>query len=509
MKLTQQLTPASRFVITLLCAFLGSIPVSRAYAAAATPAVATPVEWVDVSAHLPFKSNAIAIDRTTGDVYALPWESGLWKSTDHAATFTRIDGGFMSKGGAESSDCMDMNPAGHGLACFIIYGSSGITLDAGKTWEAFSQSHMDFGVVDWSDPQARSIMASNHESGFTTVLSRDRGKTWRTIGKGYQTLGIPDSTTLLIGDGASIKRSVDDGATWTTVSNFAPTGNLMRTFKGRTYCLTSAGLAISADAGLTWTIPGSPVHGNCALMIGRDEHQLVAASRPFDGFWQSEDGGVTWQRLVDHPPPGFNTLNPPNAWFRGYGFDPNAGIYYANGRGQSIFTLRLKPSKADENLAERLLGEIAKTPDDASPESFKARIKVYVGTAGLFLNAEQRAHIDAWVAPVREDVVAHQGAVRLALAQQPIRKDFSKILAEHAKPYRGTALDSWFHDAGTVVAITSAVATFEAAPIAGSTRDQRKNFVEQVESVRRQVSTREFLALIDALAARARTKAAL
>src|SRR6476469_4031475 len=86
-------------------------------------------------------TGGVTVDRTSGDVYVVVTGKeifkekgqGVWKSTDQGSTFSRVDSGVIS-GRCETGYGLCQDPNGRRLYCFMLDGSSGFTLDGGKSW---------------------------------------------------------------------------------------------------------------------------------------------------------------------------------------------------------------------------------------------------------------------------------------------------------------------------------------------------------------------------------------
>ena len=89
-----------------------------------------------------------------------------------------------------------MDPDGRRLFCFMIYGSSAMTLDGGKSWMKSKVSHLDFGWVDWDDTGKR-VLALRHEAGGMLTTSDDGGATWKDLEKGFNGCGVFDRKTFV------------------------------------------------------------------------------------------------------------------------------------------------------------------------------------------------------------------------------------------------------------------------------------------------------------------------
>ena len=274
----------------------------------------------------PGATAGITVDRASGEVFVVICDQGLWKSADQGATFARVDKKAIG-GRCETGFALDADPAGKRLMCFMIYGASALTSDGGATWSASTLSHLDFGAVDWSTASATTMISVKHESGDEGVLTKDAGKTWASLGKGFKQVGIFPGGVLMAGKGDGIQRSEDGGATWTKVAAFKPAGLTMRTYNGVGYWTTADGVQTSRDAGRTWAMLGAPVKAYYGPYLGKAAGHLVVVGK--DGISETSDAGATWT-IVAPLPPGFTVgfTGPNFAW------DAQAGIFYASSMGK-------------------------------------------------------------------------------------------------------------------------------------------------------------------------------
>jgi photosystem II stability/assembly factor-like uncharacterized protein len=273
----------------------------------------------------------VVVDRASGDVFMVVNDQGLWRSGDHGATFARCDGSTIG-GRCETGWALQADPAGKRLACFMIYGDSGMTTDGGKTWSKFKTSHLDFGGVDWADTGKR-LLAIRHESGGLLTTSEDGGATWKDLEKGFSGCGVLDRTTFVATKekAAGIFRSTDTGATWTQVSGDRPTAGVPVIFEGAAYWPTGKGVLVSHDKGATWTTLGAAVEATHGPLFDSALHFVVVGK---SGFSETKDGGQTWQNAALLPA-GFGTgrVGPNYAW------DPRADIFYASTMTKPTFKL--------------------------------------------------------------------------------------------------------------------------------------------------------------------------
>lgn len=298
-------------------------------------AAGTKIPW-------PGQTSGVTCDRVTGQVYIEVAGVGLWTSTDHGATFTRLAGSPVG-GRCEYGYALNFDPAGHRLACFMLDGKGGLTLDGGKTWSTFADvgRNWDYGAVDWSDPAARTMFLVRHESGGELYLTTDAGASWKKIGTRPQVLAVAifDDHTLALSEGDGILRSTDAGQTWTRVADQHPVGRVAVPFQGATYWLAKEGLLVTRDKGATWQTIGTPSGAGWGPLFGADAQHLIVADPK--GFLRTADGGATWQRVADLPPnKEFASADPGH--FLCIAWDPQANILYASRMANPTYKLQLK-----------------------------------------------------------------------------------------------------------------------------------------------------------------------
>jgi len=279
----------------------------------------------------PGATGGITVDRTNGDVYMVVCDNGLWKSSDKGANFERIDGGKIG-GRCETGFALEMDPAGKRMMCFMIYGASALLTDSGKTFAPSKLSHLDFGTVDWSEPEAKTMIAFKHEAGGEVFVTKDAGATWTSVGKGFKSIGLFDANSLVASKGEGIVRSTDGGTTWTKVSDIAPVGLALRVMNGTGHWLSAKGMLVSKDKGATWTVSGTPVKAFAGPFFGKDANHWIVAAK--DGLQESTDAGATWTTVCPLP-----TGYPAGIVGPNFGYDPTANILYAACMGKPAYKL--------------------------------------------------------------------------------------------------------------------------------------------------------------------------
>lgn len=283
----------------------------------------------------PGKTAGIAVDRVTGDVFMVVPDQGIWRSNDHGESFRRVDGGKIG-GRCETGFALNLDPKGKRLACFMLDGPSGYTLDGGDTWTGMKGNGRgwDTGSVDWSAREPVHIFALRHECGGEIYTSGDMGRSWELKGKAFASVGIFDGKTFVATKEKKkeIFRTADGGDNWEKVSELQPAGRDIRIFDSAAYWTSPEGLLVSKDAGRTWTVQGTAVECSFGPYFGKDRNHIVVVGKK--GWFETRDGGKRWDRVAPLPP-RFGVSIP--GWFLNFGWDPNADIFYASRMGEPAY----------------------------------------------------------------------------------------------------------------------------------------------------------------------------
>ncbi len=274
----------------------------------------------------PGLTGGVGVDPTNGDVYMMVCDNGLWKSTDQGKNFERVDGGAIG-GRCETGFALDIDPAGKRLACFPVYGPAALSLDTGKSWQRSAAQHVDCIAVAWADLAMLSI---KHESGGEMIYSPDSGKSWKSLGKGFDGVGLFDAKTLVaFKTKGGILRSTDGGANWTSASEFQPTGKAMRVHDGVGYWIGDKGVLVSRDKGANWELLGSPVSCAVGPYFGKDDKHLIVFGK--QGAMETTDAGKTWKAAAPLPS-GID-----GNYMCNFGWDPARDIFYVSKMAQPTF----------------------------------------------------------------------------------------------------------------------------------------------------------------------------
>ena len=336
---------------------------------------ASAAEWVNISDPLmakltaegkkpawPGQTAGIAVDRTTGNLFVVVAGLGLYKSTDHGATFARCDDGKVG-GRCETASALNLDPATSRMACFMLDGKCGMSLDGGESWQPFKDvgRNWDYAAVDWTVEKPQVIYAARHESGGETYVSTDAGASWTMLAKDKAfdpqgALGVVDANIFLTSKGDGLHRSTDQGKTWSKVSDFTPVSRVMQTFNGAHYFFATnpidpadtkkrkpatyeSFLIVSRDKGQTWTRQGTMTDAAWGPYFGKDEKHLITVGKK-SVILESTDAGQTWKEVIALPKKGFDTNR--QGWFTNIAYDPRADIFYISRMGQPAFKYERK-----------------------------------------------------------------------------------------------------------------------------------------------------------------------
>ena len=290
--------------------------------------------WTPTGTGIPARVDALALTTnylwagTTAGVYrsangGSSWESfnaGLSNvrvarvvtsgSSAYATTFDGSSGFYSSTDGCAS---WTGAPSLVGKAFTVIAASGGTVLFSGSG--GLYRSTDGGATVTPLTPPKTFVSLAAVGSNFLAVTngppvalyrSTDSGATWVPYGSGFPTSASGNITpfavngnTLVVALGGVVSRSLDSGATWTT-GTVVPWRELQRRllspatrFWPRRLSALLQGFYQSNDLGVTWTRAGSgPAQPRDIAVSGS---RLLAGAT--DGAYTSADGGVTWSRF--------------------------------------------------------------------------------------------------------------------------------------------------------------------------------------------------------------------
>jgi hypothetical protein len=279
-------------------------------------------EWSAVTADL-LKSEktgfgglcGVVVDHQTGEVFVNLSDRGTFHSTDRGQTWKRVSE-TQPKGRTETPGCWSLDPTGKTsrMVTALVYGSPiSVSDDRAATWKAMDakSGHVDWCAVDWTDPELRFVLALKHEAGGLLLASRDGGKSFTDVGKGYGTGWVFDNKTAVVAQAKSkeqpvphLMRTIDGGVTFESCGQFNPVGTnsaqaLPKWHDGALYWLVDGGLISTTDKGKTWSKVGEIKEAQYGPVFGRNAKHLFVLTKA--GPVESTDGGATWSPPVAPP----------------------------------------------------------------------------------------------------------------------------------------------------------------------------------------------------------------
>ena len=237
---------------------------------------------------------AIAVDPTTGYVYAGTSGSGLFRSIDNGSTWTAINNGLASTG--------VYSIAFSGSHIFAGTSGDGIFLstDNGDNWTAINNGLTGYEI----GVKAILVNGSNIYAGAGSgiFLSTDNGSSWTDIAQisGYSYYinsfalsgtdifaGTTNGGVLLSVDGGSNWDEMNNGITNKQVNAIAVSGSHI--FAGT----EQDGVYLSVDNALSWTTINNGLPSLKVTTLAIDGANIYAGTER-DGIFQSTDNGTTW-----------------------------------------------------------------------------------------------------------------------------------------------------------------------------------------------------------------------
>ncbi len=216
---------------------------------------------------------------STGAIYYGATKGGLWKTTDNGTDWTSMSDTWKTLDlNGVAVDPINPNTvyAGTGTPAAGVGGGAdenGVGVykseDGGLNWTLLSGSPKVVTNQMEVNPASSNLVYLAYSGGVS--LSDDSGATWKTVVSlgGYSSIVFDphDPAVVYAAGGTSIEKSIDSGHTWASTPSGYPNGTYMvlgmsGTSSDSIYLSTGDGegtLALSTDAGNTWTIQSSTV----------------------------------------------------------------------------------------------------------------------------------------------------------------------------------------------------------------------------------------------------------
>jgi hypothetical protein len=311
------------------------------------PALAAAADWEPTTEEL-LKSEktgfgglcGIIVDHATGAVFIDLSDRGLYRSTDQGKTW-KPTAEKLLKGRTEWPGCLMLDPTAKSkrMVSALVYGAPiAVSADEGKTWDLMNakSSHIDWCAVDWSDSDLKFVLALKHESGDLLIVSRDGGKSFEDVGKGYGPAWVFDTKTAVVAETKTKDRPkpkllrTDDAG-----KSFKPCGNYstkaLPKWRGNTlFWVVDGAVIASTDKGESWKNLGDLEDGRFGPIFGKDDSHMFVLTGA--GIVESTDGGATWSKPLELPKEvkGGGALT----WIE---YDPKSDILYTMKMGSQLY----------------------------------------------------------------------------------------------------------------------------------------------------------------------------
>jgi hypothetical protein len=311
------------------------------------PALSPAADWVPVTKELLSSEKTgfgglcgVLVDHATGTIFIDLSDRGLYRSTDQGKSWKPTTEKLL-KGRTEWPGCLMLDPTAKSkrLVSAFVYGVPiAVSDDEGKTWDFMNarSSHIDWCAVDWSDPGLKFILALKHESGDLLIVSRDGGKSFEDVGKGFGPAWVFDTKTAVVAETKTkdrpkprLLRTEDAAKTFQPCGEYT-TRALPRWRGNSLYWVVDGALIASTDKGKSWKNLGALKDGRYGPIFGKDDSQMFILTGA--GIIESTDGGARWSKPLELPKEvkGGSVLT----WIE---YDPNLHILYAMKMGSQLY----------------------------------------------------------------------------------------------------------------------------------------------------------------------------
>jgi photosystem II stability/assembly factor-like uncharacterized protein len=285
--------------------------------------------------------SGVVVDRATGHLFIDVSDRGVFRSLDQGRTWQRHGPGPF-KGRTETPGCFQIDPTQKSKQ-FVLPTVYGGPIAVGSTEEGKlrqmhpKSNHVDWCAVDWTDAELKFVVALKHESGGLLLLSRDGGRSFAEVGKGYGPAWVFDADTAVVALAAGkdrrggIVRTTDGGKT------FRPAGDgsavaLPRWHEGALYWLVEGALIKTTDKGANWSKVCDLKGARFGPVFGKDARHLFVLTGT--GVIESTDAGQTWSKALAVPKElkGVSALT----WLE---YDPVNDVLYLMKMGSDLYKL--------------------------------------------------------------------------------------------------------------------------------------------------------------------------
>ncbi len=286
----------------------------------------------------------IAVDHATGAVTINLSDKGLYRSTDQGKTWQKL--GMPFKGRTETPGCLMLDPTGgKRLVSALVYGAPIlVSPDRGETWTMLDKKsqHVDWCAVDWTDADMKFILTLKHEMGDLLLVSRDAGKSFDEVGKGYGPAWIFDNKTAIVAEAKSkakpkpgLLRTTDAGKTFEPCGDYHAKA-LPRWHKDTLYWVVEGALISTKDQGKSWQKISDLKDGRFGPIFGKSADHLFVLTGA--GIVESTDAGKSWSKAIPAP----KEMKGVSTNLRWIEYDPTHDTVYIMGMGTELYRWQRK-----------------------------------------------------------------------------------------------------------------------------------------------------------------------
>jgi hypothetical protein len=318
------------------------------------PAAGRAADWQPITTELLAREKTgfgglcgVVVDHATGQIIVNLSDRGVFTSSNRGKTWERL-GKEPFKGRTEDPGCFLLDPTGKTkrLLLPLVYG---VPISFGSSekgdWRTVDKKseHVDWCAADWTDPEMKFLLALKHEAGGLMLLSRDGGKKFEEVGKGFGPAWVFDADTAIAArlktkdnPKGGLVRTTDGGKTWSSAGEFTPSAITLPRWNDKTlYWLAEGSLYKTTDKAANWQKVSAVKDGRYGPVFGKNANHLFALSGL--GIVESTDGGATWGAAISPPKEmkGLGGLT----WLE---YDPATDVFFIMKMGSELYALARK-----------------------------------------------------------------------------------------------------------------------------------------------------------------------
>jgi hypothetical protein len=253
--------------------------------------------WRPLAATPPVAWSQLAMSGDGTALVGMSGNSGLYRSGDSGATWSRLTG--MT---AQQLEAMAMSSDGSVINVGAWGNGFWYSTDSGTTW-AQANNGPQYPTALAMSADGTKLFEVDDSNNWPFTSSTDSGADWSTVGNapGY-------IVSLACSADCSSVFAVDEyggvwgyrASSWTQLTTLASSGRVASSADGTTVVITvsSGPIVYSHDAGVTWQSASLPVEPWYPVAISADGTTMLASAGSFDdgesAIAMSKDSGVTW-----------------------------------------------------------------------------------------------------------------------------------------------------------------------------------------------------------------------